>query len=76
MSALFGRGGNSSTHQFGCSGEDMGIHGLDFGFPKWFMVKPMIRQSDRHHSYEIKVAVDRWGSGMLGATISLGAVML
>ena len=40
------------------------------------MVKPTIRQLDHHHSYEIRVAVDRLGSCMLRATVSLGAIML
>ena len=31
VSALLGRGKNSSTHQFRCSSEEMEIHGLDFG---------------------------------------------
>ena len=32
MGALLGRVGENSTHQFGCSSEDMRIHGWDFGF--------------------------------------------
>ena len=31
MSAFFGRERNSSTHQFGCSSEDLETHELDFG---------------------------------------------
>ena len=40
------------------------------------MAKSAILAIDRHISYEIRVAVDRWGSGMLRATVSLGAIML
>ena len=40
------------------------------------MAKSAIWAIDRHISYEIRVAVDRWGSGMLRATVSLGAIML
>ena len=32
MSALLGCERSNSTHQFGCSSEDMEIHRLDFGF--------------------------------------------
>ena len=40
------------------------------------MAKSAILAIDRHISYEIRVAVDRWGSVMLQATVSLGAIML
>ena len=40
------------------------------------MAKSAIWAIDRHISYEIRVAVDHWGSGMLWATVSLGATML
>ena len=40
------------------------------------MAKSAILAIDRHISYEIRVAVDRWGLGMLRATVSLGAIML
>ena len=40
------------------------------------MAKSAIWAIGRHISHEIRVAVDRWGSGMLRATVSLGAIML
>ena len=40
------------------------------------MAKSAILAIERCISYEIRVVVDRWGSGMLRATVSLGAIML
>ena len=34
MSTLLGRGRDNSNHQFGCSSEDMEIHGWVYGFPQ------------------------------------------